>query len=156
MALTVCMVMTLLPAITMPASAADFGFETINGITFKVNTSDATQVNFAGKTWYVIGANSTGLVAKSGCITLLSPTNLIGTTFGLNCNYSTSNLKTAIDNSVTFSTKEAQLAPSIGLSGNASYDTAKSTGGMYGDSVNATLWPLSDSEACREVPLLTR
>ena len=148
MALTVCMVMTLLPAITMPASAADFGFETINGITFKVNTSDATQVNFAGKTWYVIGANSTGLVAKSGCITLLSPTNLIGTTFGLNCNYSTSNLKTAIDNSVTFSTKEAQLAPSIGLSGNASYDTAKSTGGMYGDSVNATLWPLSDSEAC--------
>lgn len=87
--------------VTVPKYVAASGTITVNHTTVDVNgSSDTSVVNFAGKEWYVIGANGEmGVATEAGTLTLLAKDNIEPNAkfHGTSNVYDTSDLKTAVE-----------------------------------------------------------
>ncbi len=97
-------------------------------------------IKFAGKDWYVIGYDGTGVAAQEDMITLLSVNDEADTVFGSNNSYAGSNVADYLaDRYNAFSEDvKAAIVPRTLTSGSDE---------IAGDDITAGLWALSKSEA---------
>ena len=125
--LCLCLVLSMLPAMKLTASAAGTTDYAIGDI-----------VEFAGYDWYIIGTESDGVKAPSGCYTLFAKNNGFGdTAFGNSIDYKDSTLQQKME----------EIANDT-LSAYKNSIVARTTlDGISGESpTNQLLWPLSKGE----------
>uniref|UniRef100_UPI000488BB0E InlB B-repeat-containing protein n=1 Tax=Eubacterium cellulosolvens TaxID=29322 RepID=UPI000488BB0E len=142
--LSLVMVLGLVPGIGMTAYAAGEKAYTAYDVTTDANKeksgNDLTdlQVTFNGKKWYIIEDNSTAV--NAGTVTLLAAESFGGSKFHDNSNkYSTSTIKTTLDNMTVSDGSFADVASAI--------DTVKVKGSESDAEVDAKLYLLSEGEA---------
>ena len=125
--LCLCLVLSMLPAMKLTASAAGTTDYAIGDI-----------VEFAGYDWYIIGTESDGVKAPSGCYTLFAKNNGFGdTAFGNSIDYKDSTLQQKME----------EIANDT-LSAYKNSIVARTTlDGISGESpTDQLLWPLSKGE----------
>ena len=125
--LCLCLVLSMLPAMKLTASAAGTTDYAIGDI-----------VEFAGYYWYIIGTESDGVKAPSGCYTLFAKNNGFGdTAFGNSIDYKDSTLQQKME----------EIANDT-LSAYKNSIVARTTlDGISGESpTDQLLWPLSKGE----------
>ena len=125
--LCLCLVLSMLPAMKLTASAAGTTDYAIGDI-----------VTFAGHDWYIIGTESEGVTAHSGCYTLFAKNNGFGdTAFGNSIDYKDSTLQQKME----------EIANDT-LSAYKNSIVARTTlDGISGESpTDQLLWPLSKGE----------
>ena len=120
------------------------------------SVSEAHEVRFAGKDWYVIGYDGVGLASESGTMTLFLKGTLGYQVFSDNYSnvYADSSIHSYLEsylaNTDNFTSDESAAVVARTLSGGGSTGNSNS-GHVSGESVDANLWLLSAAEA-RKLP----
>ena len=120
------------------------------------SVSEAHEVKFAGKDWYVIGYDGVGLASESGTMTLFLKGTLGYHEFSDNNSnvYADSSIHSYLEsylaNTDNFTNDESAAVVARTLSGGGSTGNSYS-GHVSGDNVEAKLWLLSAAEA-RKLP----
>ena len=103
-------------------------------------------VTFAGHDWYIIGTESDGVKAPSGCYTLFAKNNDFGSTAfraGAESTNSTANYYKNSD----LQKKMEEIASGFSAGDKASIVARDTLDGIAGDAVNdQLLWPVSEAE----------
>lgn len=124
--LCLCLLVGLVPGMNFMAFAADQQY----GV--------GDMVGFAGHNWYIIGTESEGVKAPSGCYTLFAKNNDFGfTVFGSSDEYKGSELQKKME----------EIANRFSTEDKANIAARGTLDGIMGDTVNdQLLWPLSSAE----------
>ena len=133
--LCLCLVLSMLPAMKLTASAAGTTDYAIGDI-----------VEFAGYDWYIIGTESEGVTAPSGCYTLFAKNNDFGSTAfraGVSNANSTANHYKDSD----LQKKMEKIANGFSAGDKANIAARDTLDGIAGESpTGQLLWPISEAE----------
>ena len=133
--LCLCLVLSMLPAMKLTASAAGTTDYAIGDI-----------VTFAGHDWYIIGTESEGVIAPSGCYTLFAKNNDFGSTAfraGAEDTDSTANYYKDSD----LQKKMEKIANGFSAGDKANIAARDTLDGIAGESpTGQLLWPISEAE----------
>ena len=133
--LCLCLVLSMLPAMKLTASAAGTTDYAIGDI-----------VTFAGHDWYIIGTESEGVTAPSGCYTLFAKNNDFGSTAfraGVSNANSTANHYKDSD----LQKKMEKIANGFSAGDKANIAARDTLDGIAGESpTGQLLWPISEAE----------
>ena len=133
--LCLCLVLSMLPAMKLTASAAGTTDYAIGDI-----------VTFAGHDWYIIGTESEGVTAPSGCYTLFAKNNDFGSTAfraGVSNANSTANHYKDSD----LQKKMEEIANGFSAGDKANIAARDTLDGIAGESpTGQLLWPISEAE----------
>ena len=133
--LCLCLVLSMLPAMKLTASAAGTTDYAIGDI-----------VTFAGHDWYIIGTESEGVTAPAGCYTLFAKNNDFGSTAfraGVSNANSTANHYKDSD----LQKKMEKIANGFSAGDKANIAARDTLDGIAGESpTGQLLWPISEAE----------
>ena len=133
--LCLCLVLSMLPAMKLTASAAGTTDYAIGDI-----------VTFAGYDWYIIGTESEGVIAPSGCYTLFAKNNDFGSTpFRAGASNANSTANHYKDSDLQ--KKMEKIASGFSAEDRANIAARDTLDGIAGESpTGQLLWPISEAE----------
>ena len=136
--LCLCLVLSMLPAMKLTASAAGTTDYAIGDI-----------VTFAGYDWYIIGTESEGVIAPSGCYTLFAKNNDFGSTpFRAGASNANSTANHYKDSDLQ--KKMEKIASGFSAEDRANIAARDTLDGIAGESpTGQLLWPISEAEGER-------